>query len=62
MCFRTFHFDLGNSLLDGGTSDLVCEQYDVCLLRFVIFYNLGVDLNFFILDFVYRGCLKMVKR
>lgn len=62
MCFRTFHFDLENSLLDGGTSDLVCEQYDVCPLRFVIFYNPGVDQNFVILDFVYSGCLKNVKR
>ena len=54
MCFRIFHFDLEKSLLDGGTSD--------CPLRFVIFYNPGVDQNFVILDFVYCGCLKKVKR
>ena len=62
MCFRTFHFDLENSLLDDGTSDLVCEQYDVCPLRLVIFYNPGMDQNFVVLDFVYHGCLKKVKR
>ena len=61
MCFRTFHFDLENSFLDSGTSELVCEQYDVCPLRLVIFYDRGADQNFVILDFVYIACLKNVK-
>ena len=61
MCFHTFHFDPVNSLLDGWTSDLVCKHYDVCSLRFIIFYDPGADQNFDILDSLYSGCLKKDK-
>ena len=62
MCFHTFLFDLENSLLDGGTSVLVCKHYDVCPTRLCHFCDPSADQNVVILSFVYSGSLENVKR
>ena len=62
MCFRAFHFSLESSLLNGGTSILVCKRYDICPFCFVYLNYPGTEWNVVISDFVYRGSCKTVQR